>query len=210
MRRSSPTSSTMPWTCRRRSMRRARSSWKERAWSNAGCRQRASKDFWRGGTKWRSRPHRGAPRERREHGKGAFEHFHVPPHLVLERAERTSPEGLRHLLAKFFLLARKRIDGDFEIARDQHLHTVAVEADELAQKGDRHQALPLLVLLLENDLCQDLAGDVLAGLGVVDDEILARLHHGREVFERDVGARAGIVEPSVGVFLDRDRFRSHW
>jgi hypothetical protein len=55
-----------------------------------------------------------------------------------------------------------------------------------------------------------LAGDVLAGLGVVDDEILARLHHGRQVFERDVGARAGIVEPPVGVFLDGDRFRSHW
>ena len=31
-----------------------------------------------------------APGERREHGKGALEHFHVPPHLILER-RRTAP-----------------------------------------------------------------------------------------------------------------------
>src|SRR5207247_3010908 len=33
-----------------------------------------------------------APRERREHGKRAFEHFHVPPHLVLERSEEHTSE----------------------------------------------------------------------------------------------------------------------
>src|SRR5262245_47060292 len=54
-----------------------------------------------------------APRERREHGKRAFEHLHVPPHLVLERAERAAAEGLRHMLAEFFLLAGERVDGDF-------------------------------------------------------------------------------------------------
>src|SRR5207247_8693780 len=70
-----------------------------------------------------------APRERREHGKRAFEHFHVPPHLVLERAEGATAEGLRHVLAEFFLLAGERVDGDFEIARHQHLHAVAIEAD---------------------------------------------------------------------------------
>ena len=120
-----------------------------------------------------------APRERREHGKGALEHFHVPAHLVLERAERAAAERLRHLVSKFFLLAGQRVDGDFEIARHQHLHAVAVEADELAQEGDGQETLPFLVLLLEDDLGQHLAGDVLAGLGVVDEEILARLHHGR-------------------------------
>src|SRR6516162_3866458 len=141
-----------------------------------------------------------AARERREHGKRAFEHFHVPPHLVLERAERAAAEGLRHMLAEFFLLAGERVDGDFEIARHQHLHAVAIEADELTQESDGQEALPLLVLLLEDDLRQDLTGDVLAGLGVVNDEILARLHHGREVFERDVGTGAGVVEPSVRAY----------
>src|SRR5262249_13935500 len=31
-----------------------------------------------------------APRERREHGKRAFEHFHVPPHLLLHRPQPTT------------------------------------------------------------------------------------------------------------------------
>src|SRR5262249_30997211 len=85
-----------------------------------------------------------APRERREHGKRAFEHLHVPPHLILERAERAAAEGLRHMLAEFFLLAGQRVDGDFEIARHQHLHAVAVEADELTQEGDGQETLPRL------------------------------------------------------------------
>src|SRR5262245_24825059 len=37
------------------------------------------------------------PRERREHGESALEHLHVPPHLILERAERAAAERLRHL-----------------------------------------------------------------------------------------------------------------
>ena len=147
-----------------------------------------------------------APRERREHREGALEHLHVAADLVLERAERAAAEGLRHLVAELLLLAGERVDRDFEIARHQHLHAVAVEADQLAQECDRQQVLPLLVLLLEDDLGQHRAGDVLAGLGVVDDEILARLHHDGEVFERHIGAGAGVVEPPVGVFLDGDRF----
>src|SRR5262245_55848886 len=67
-----------------------------------------------------------------EHREGALEHFHVPPHLFLERPERSSPERLRHLLAELFLLARERLDRHFEITGYQHLHRVAVEADELA------------------------------------------------------------------------------
>src|SRR5580692_3461676 len=77
-----------------------------------------------------------APRKRREHGKGALEHFHVPPHRFLQRAERAAAEGLRHLVAKLLLLTGERLDGDFEIARHQHLHAVAVEPDQLAQEGD--------------------------------------------------------------------------
>src|SRR5579862_6065199 len=146
-----------------------------------------------------------APRERREHGKGALEHFHVSPHRFLQRAEWAAAEGLGHLIAEFFLLAGQRLDGDFEIARHQHLHAVAIEPDQLAQDGDRQQVLPFLVLLLENDLGQYRPRDLLTGLGVVDDEILAALDHGGKVFERHIGARTGVIEPPVGVFLDRDR-----
>src|SRR4029078_9457339 len=113
-----------------------------------------------------------------------------------ERAERTAAESLRHLVSKLFPLAGERVDGDFEIARHQHLHAVAIEAEELAQEGDGKETLPLLVFLLEDDLGQYLAGDVLAGLGVIDEEILARLHHGREVFERDIGAWTGGAQPA--------------
>src|SRR5882672_1422782 len=60
-----------------------------------------------------------AAREGAEHREGALEHFHVPPHLVLERAERSAAEGLRQLLAEFFLLARERVDRNLEIARHQ-------------------------------------------------------------------------------------------
>src|SRR5664279_252310 len=153
-----------------------------------------------------------AARERRgEHGECLFEHFHVAPHLILERAEAADAEGLRDLLAEFALLAGERLHGLFEEARHHHLHAVAVEADQLPQEGDRQQALPFLVLLLGNDLRQHRARDVLAGLGVKDDEILAFLHHGGEVLECDVCAGPGIVEPPVGVFLDCDRlfFVSH-
>jgi hypothetical protein len=130
----------------------------------------------------------------------------VPLSASLERAERAAAEGLRHLVAELLLLAGERLDRDFEIARHQHLHAVAVEADELAQEVDRQEVLPFLVLLLEDDLGQHRAGDVLAALGVVDDEIVARLDHGGEVLERHIGAGAGVVEPTIGVFLDGDRF----
>src|SRR5262249_51196561 len=55
-----------------------------------------------------------AARKRREHREGALEHFHVPPRLFFQRAERGAAEGLRHLLAKLLLLAGKRLDRHFE------------------------------------------------------------------------------------------------
>src|SRR5207237_549167 len=77
-----------------------------------------------------------APGNRREHCQRAREHLHVAADLILERTERAHPESLRHLLAEFFLLARERLDRDLEIARHQHLHAVAIEADQLPQKSD--------------------------------------------------------------------------
>src|SRR5690349_11990846 len=96
-----------------------------------------------------------AAAEWREHREGALEHLHVPARLLLERAKRRAAKGLGHLLAEFLLLAGERFERHLEIARHQHLHGVAIEADELAQKIDRQQVLPFLVLLLEDDLGKD-------------------------------------------------------
>ena len=109
------------------------------------------------------------------------------------------------LLAKFLLLPRQRVDGLFEIFRHHHLHAVAVEADQLAQEGGRQQILSGLILLLEDDLRQHRTGDVVAGLGVEDEEVLALLDHRREIFERHIGAGSGIIEPPVRIFLDGRR-----
>src|SRR3546814_13526414 len=62
-----------------------------------------------------------------------------------------------------------------------------------------------LAFFLDDDLGQHRAGDVLARLRVVDDEILAVLHHLAQMVEGDVAARRRIVQPPVGVFLDCDR-----
>jgi len=39
--------------------------------------------------------------------------------------------------------------GEFKVARHQHLHTVTIKADELAQEGNRQKALPILPFLLK-------------------------------------------------------------
>ncbi|MCY1231472.1 hypothetical protein D9M72_439220 [compost metagenome] len=91
-----------------------------------------------------------------------------------------------------------------EIARHHHLHLVAVERDQLAQEGDRQQRVAGLGLLLEDDLRQHGMGDVLSGLCVLDDEIVALLHHDSQVVERDIGAGPGVVEPPVRIFFYND------
>ena len=55
--------------------------------------------------------------------------------------------------------------------------------------------------LLDDDLGQHAAGDVVAGLGVIDDEVAAVAHHVGQRVERDVAGAFRIVEPPVGVFL---------
>ena len=109
--------------------------------------------------------------------------------------------GFAHRL----LLAGKAVDREFEVARQDRLHAVAIEADQLAQECRRQQRLALDSLLLEDDLGQHRTGDVFVGLGVVNDEVLPAFHHLRQVGQGHVGARRGIVEPAVGVFFDRGR-----
>jgi len=131
------------------------------------------------------------------------EHFHVAANMLLQRREWRHAESGGELLAEFFLLARQRVDGLFEIARNHHLHAVAVEPDQLTQERGRQQILAGLVFLFKDDLRQYRARNVIAGFGVVDEEVLALLHHRREVLKRHIGTGSGIIEPPVGVFLDR-------
>ena len=117
------------------------------------------------------------------------------------------PKAFCRVLAHLLLVAGELRHRHFEILRHHALQAVTVERDELAQEGDRQQRLPALALFLEDDLGQHRAGDVVAGLGVVDDEVDLVLYHLRQMIERDVGRGGGVVEPPVGIFLDDDRGR---
>jgi methyl-accepting chemotaxis protein len=88
-------------------------------------------------------------------------------------------------------------------SRHQELQVVAIEADQLAQEVDGQHVLPLR-LFLDDDLGQDRAGDVLAGLGILDREIGPVAHHLGEIIQGHVGTGGGVVEPAIGVFLDDD------
>ena len=140
----------------------------------------------------------------RQHLQRALEQRHVLLAHLLELAEREDAEGRLQALAHLLLVAVERDHRLFEVTGHQKLHAVAVEPDQLAQKADRQQVLALL-LLLDDDLGQHRAGDVLAGLGVMSDEIAALLDQLGEIVERDIAARRRVVEPPVGVFLDDDR-----
>ena len=94
-----------------------------------------------------------------------------------------------------------------KIARHHAGDAVVVETDQLAQERDRQQRLSALAaFLLDDDLGQNRMREVVAVLGVVDDEIAVAAHHLGEIFQRHVGAGLGIIEPPVGVLLDDDRF----
>ena len=147
-----------------------------------------------------------ADAEGQEHAHRLLEHLRVAAHLIAEDVERRiRAERVGHLTAQLFLIADQGIDGEIEERRDEILDGIAVEADELAKEGDGQQILAALALLLEDDLGQNRAGDVLAGLGVGDDEILALLQHLGEILERDIGRGAGVVETPVRVLLDGGR-----
>src|SRR5262245_52914111 len=59
--------------------------------------------------------------------------------------------------------------------------------------------------LLADDLHEHRAGDVIAGLGILDDEILLILRHGGEIRQRDISADPAMVKPALVVPLDGDR-----
>src|SRR6188768_437229 len=81
---------------------------------------------------------------------------------------------------------------------------MAVETDDLRQhrgREDRHAA----GLFLEDDLQQDAAREVLAGLGVADLEVEALQHHRLDLGEGDVARYLGVVEPPVRILLEHAR-----
>jgi hypothetical protein len=81
------------------------------------------------------------------------------------------------------------------------MHRPAIHGDQLAQEVDgKHRLAP--TLLLHDDLREDIVGDVLLGLGVHDLEVPPRARHRRQMLQRDVGRGLGVIEPSIGVFLD--------
>jgi hypothetical protein len=62
---------------------------------------------------------------------------------------------------------------------------------------------------LDDDLFEYGTGNVIASIGVVDHEVLLVLHQGAEVLDRHVTARSRVIEPSIGISLDDNRFRGH-
>src|SRR4029079_180537 len=62
---------------------------------------------------------------------------------------------------------------------------------------------------LDDDLFEYDMRDVIAGIDVVDHEVLLVIHQGAEVIDAHVAARSRIIEPSVGISLDDDRFCRH-
>jgi hypothetical protein len=81
----------------------------------------------------------------------------------------------------------------------------AVEADHLSDSSSLENIGHAAGLLFEDDLEQDAARQVFAGLGVHHLEILKRQHQILDVGQGDVGARLGVVKTAVRVFLDQSR-----
>ena len=141
-----------------------------------------------------------------------MEHFGVAPDLFLDElqrhlqvlADRRIAEGLGDLLPHLRLLFGEGLHRVLEIARYDHLHLVAIKGDQLAEKGNRQERVAGLRLLFEDDLRQHGMGYIFAGLGILNYEVLAPLHHDSQVVEGHVSARTGIVESPVRVFLDND------
>ena len=85
------------------------------------------------------------------------------------------------------LLTGERVEAEFEIARHELLHAVAVEADELAQEPDGKE-VGAAAFLFDDNLGQDRVGQVFAGLGVVNDKVSLGPDHLSQVLERHIRA----------------------
>src|SRR5262249_10947979 len=124
--------------------------------------------------------------------------------LLLHGLKGCRAERMGETAAILLLLPGERIEAKLKIARHQPLHAVAIEADQLAQEADGKEVRSS-AFLLDDDLGQHRVREIFAGLCIIDDEVPLRPHHFGEVFKRHIGARVGVIEPAVRVFLDDDR-----
>jgi hypothetical protein len=105
------------------------------------------------------------------------------------------------LLGHLLLQLHEDLQVALQIRAHEVLHRMAVETDDVGEHLLREQGHTGR-LLLQNDLQQDGAREVLTGLGIAHDERLA-LHHQRlHVTERDVGRRIGVIQAAIGILLD--------
>src|SRR5688572_18861815 len=135
--------------------------------------------------------------------------LHPVPHLhVLARELGHGVHGrwraghhLRDLLLDAFLLADEGGHALLQVTGHEVLHRPAVVADDrLEQLGGEDRLAKLL--LLGDDLQEDQAGDVFAGLVLDDLDLFASHDEVTDVLERHVLADRGIVKPPIGVLLD--------
>ena len=129
----------------------------------------------------------GAGIERRKHLHGIFNEGHVLLADFFQGIEGEDPiQCLLHIGAHLFFIALKGLHGMFQVAGYQTAQLIAVETDQLAQKSDGQQVLAALGFFFHNNLRQNRAGDVFAGLGVKDDKIGSVLDHLGQMFQRHI------------------------
>jgi hypothetical protein len=119
----------------------------------------------------------------------------------LEREGREGGEGGDGLGALARLVVDLQGDGE-EAPQEFRQCLVVAHADELEQQRHREQARSAVFF---DDLEQGDLGKILAALGVDDPDVGAGQDPLLELFEGDVLAVGGVVEPPVGVFLDEQR-----
>ena len=107
-------------------------------------------------------------------GECLLEHRHVLASLLLIGLERRRRIGecRRELRAEFLLLLDEVLQAELQVARHHAADAVVIETDQLAQEWHRQECLAAdAVLLLDDDLGQHRMREVVARLGVIDDEI---------------------------------------
>ena len=126
---------------------------------------------------------------------------HVALGQVVEHRPRRLAEDVVELAAELLLLIEEDLQALLQIAAHEALQRIAVETDDLREQVRREHRLPAL-LVLRDDLEQDRAGQVVAGLGVADLELFVVEHELAHLFERDVARNLGVIQPPVRVLLD--------
>jgi len=148
--------------------------------------------------------------------------LHVGPHHALHgrplEVQELGPQVLidsgvfaihrADLLLELALHVGEGLDVVLQILAHHALHGIAIEADHLGKKvaGEHGGATRLL---FEDDLQQDVAGQVFAALGVNNLEDTVFKDEFLHVCERDVGAGLGVVKAAVRVLFYQANLIGH-